>query len=93
MTTIVLDHLVWYDIRDRIRAEYGDSMVIIRSKMQRELGFTVRAHREWRPGFDPKFGEPHWGMKEFEDPKYLHEDIRLDFYDDVLETMFRLKYL
>lgn len=93
MSTIILEVKDWLDIRDRIRAEHGDSMVIISYKLKRELGFTVRSYSEWRAGWDPRFGEPNWGMKEVEDPKYLHEDIRLDFYDDALETMFRLKYL
>ena len=93
MSTIILETSQWLNIRDRIRADYGDSMILISAKMKRELGFTVRSHTEWRAGFDPRFGEPNWGIKDYEEPKYRHEDIRLDFYSDSLETMFRLKYL
>ena len=39
----------WADIRRQIREEYPtrDSVLIIRSVMQRELGFTTRLHKEW----------------------------------------------
>ena len=45
-----LTHVEWYRIRDQIRAEHGDSMILLRGKMQRELGFLPRDHYEWRDG-------------------------------------------
>ena len=66
----------WAKLRRRIKQEYElkPSLWMIRSTMQRELGFTPRLHREWS-----------------KDHGYI-EVIFLDFYDDQLETLFRLKY-
>lgn len=45
--TLTLDDGQWLTIRDQIRAEHGDSMILLREKMKRELGFTVRTHSYW----------------------------------------------
>lgn len=65
----------WAKLRQRLKQEYAwkPSIIMIRSTMLRELGFTPRLHLEW--------------TKE----QYL-EIVYLDFYDDQLETLFRLKY-
>lgn len=63
----------WLNLRDRLRDDYGDSMVLLTSKMKRELGFTPRSYT----GFD--------GV-------YYYTDMRLDFWDDQLQTMFILRY-
>lgn len=70
----------WAAIRERLVQEYPPSVIIIREVMKRELGFTVRRHREWieQPG--------HEGY-------YPRDNIYLDFYNDNQETFFRLKYL
>ena len=47
MTTIVLDKNNWFQIQTRIKQEYGDTFFLIRSRVERELGFTCRNHREW----------------------------------------------
>ena len=47
MTTLVLDKKHWKDIRSRICQEYGDTFFLIRSRVERELGFTSRNYREW----------------------------------------------
>ena len=73
MITLKLDE--WVPIQQKIIDEYPLSTVLIRSKMKRELGFTVRNHRDYS-SWDETI-----------------DDIRLDFYDDAKETMFRLKYL
>jgi hypothetical protein len=67
----------WNKIRRRIKKEYQiekPSILLIKSVLKRELGFSVRLHSEW-----------------VNDNR--RESIYLDFYDDALETMFRLKYL
>lgn len=73
----------WRQIRHRLQEEYQTtpSVMLIRGVMRRELGFTTRYHREWvpAPGYD--------GYGSYEDIMYL------DFFDDDLETFFRLKYL
>ena len=77
----------WADIRQRIREEYPtqDSVLIIRSVMQRELGFTTRLHREWL--VENNSGGEYDGYGDYQ------ESIYLDFVDDNKETFFRLKYL
>jgi hypothetical protein len=47
MTTLVFDHKEWKKIKARICEEYGDTFFLIRSRVERELGFTSRNHREW----------------------------------------------
>ena len=77
----------WLLLYARLGEEYQHepSVLLIRGKMRRVLGFTDRRHREWieaasiRPGEDGKRG-------------YIKEWVCLDFYDDALETWFRLKY-
>ena len=67
----------WNKIRRRIKKEYQvdkPSILLIKSVLKRELGFSVRLHSE-----------------RVNDNR--RESIYLDFYDDALETIFRLKYL
>lgn len=47
MTTLILDKKDWKDVRTRITEEYGTTFFLIRSRVERELGFTSRNHREW----------------------------------------------
>jgi hypothetical protein len=45
MKHIELSRDEWGCIQDQIRNEFGFSMPLLRDKMKRELGFTVREHR------------------------------------------------
>lgn len=67
----------WDSIRIRLQEEHADkpSIFLMRSVMQRELGFTVRKHYDYN------------------DDREHYYYVWLDFYDDQLETLFRLKYL
>jgi len=47
---MVLTEKEWADIHNRLSQEYPPSYLIMRSVMRRELGFTVRTHRQWAPG-------------------------------------------
>lgn len=42
---ITLSHKDWRSIRVQISTEYGLSMILIKEKLKRELGFSVREHR------------------------------------------------
>jgi hypothetical protein len=77
MKSIPLTVDQWANIREQIKQDYPmrPGILIIRDKMQRELGFTTRYHSEY---------VQQLGMV---------ESVWLDFYDDQLETLFRLKYL
>ena len=85
--SIKLTEQQWHDIRLRIREEYPTqpSILLIRSTMQRELGFTERLHREWIQEDGPAGSYDGYGN--------YQESIYLDFVDDAKETFFRLKYL
>lgn len=47
MTTLTIELNKWEPIRQRIREDFGDSMILLSFKMKRELGFTVRRHTYW----------------------------------------------
>ena len=47
MSCIVLTHAEWKPILAQLKTEYKPSVFLIRDTMKRELGFTVREHREW----------------------------------------------
>ena len=79
---ITLTEPQWAALHARLVQDYQaePSVMLIRGKMQRTLGFTVRHHREWVADAP---GSP-W--------RQPREWIYLDFYDAALETWFRLKY-
>lgn len=75
---ITLTRAKWRDLRQQLSKEYPPSIMNIRSAMKRELGFTPRFH-------------------DFNDGNYISYGnggiVYLDFFDDVKETWFQLKYL
>ena len=74
---IVLTYLQWEKLRDRLKADYEPSVLLISSKMKDRLGFTVREYQEWQLD----------GTRQVR-----ISDIRLDFYNEPKRTMFLLKY-
>jgi hypothetical protein len=74
----------WEPILKRIKNEYPVSVWAIRQKTREVLGFTVREYREW-PHKRVKNEQTYWGRSE--------EGVYLDFFDDVKETFFSMKYL
>lgn len=64
-------------LMQEIRNTYPPSMTLIRHKMRRELGFTVREHEVWHQS---RTGP--WPDQEY----------YLDFYDAAQQTWFMLKY-
>lgn len=79
--TIKLTPAEWKPIRIRIKDEYSwkPSIWLIRTSMKRELGFTIRMHKQW-----VEDGDMGSGYKDV---------VCLDFYNEQQETLFRLKYL
>jgi hypothetical protein len=101
MGTIVLTRQQWTAIEKKLNQEYANtpSVMLIRSSMRRVLGFTVREHNQWvadpdyrTPADDDMFAHLIRQQNWYEGKKHEHT-IRLDFYDDVKETFFRMKYL
>jgi hypothetical protein len=78
---ITLNEREWTDIRKRLKDEYSwkPSVFLIREVMRRELGFTTRMHEHWVNDGDVGSG--------------MRITMYLDFYDEAMETHFRLKYL
>ena len=81
----------WYELANRLRAEYGQSIMLISARCRRELGFTVRHHKGLVPHADIE-----WELMKDEGWKhrYYYEDqVHLDFYNEAQQSWFILKYL
>jgi hypothetical protein len=74
----------WNRLRERLTQDYPPSYIIMRSVMQRELGFTVRRHAHW-----VRDTTPHKGVDE---RGHYRDCVYLDWYDANLKTFFLLKY-
>lgn len=81
MAVIKLSLAQWAKIHNDLAKSNAAATMLIREVMKRELGFTVRRHRQWvlEEGYD---GYGEW-----------LEEIHLDFIDSEKELLFRLKYL
>lgn len=75
--TLVLSVRRWHLLQERIVEDYGRATLLISWRLKAQLGFSVREH--------------HW----YEDRDGFMDrfnDIRLDFYDEQLQTLFLLRY-
>lgn len=84
MKPVVLTVEQWKAIRKELQTEYPKTVFMIRDKMKRVLGFTVREHKAWidKPevaGDDLNFG-------------YYQFQIHLDFFSENKRTMFLMKF-
>jgi hypothetical protein len=77
MKPLVLSQDEWNAIREKIRRDFGESMIMLRFKMKRELGFTPRTHLSWVPKMDGG---------------YFDQETHIDFYTEEARTWFLLKY-
>ena len=77
MSTLKLTTSQWQKIRADLHTEHPKSVFMLKDKMRKVLGFTVREHNEWIPKPDGGYGE---------------HSIRLDFYNERKYTMFLLKF-
>lgn len=84
MAVVKLSLEQWAKIHSDLVKNNKPSTMLIRTVMKRELGFTVRRHKEWvrEDGVGQYDGYGDW-----------LEEIHLDFYDPQKELLFRLKYL
>ena len=79
MRTIKLSQATWLTIYNDIAKHHPHSVLLIRPKMRKVLGFTSRTHSEW---------DEVGGLGEF----HRVEQIHLDFFSENKYTMFLLKY-
>jgi hypothetical protein len=77
MRPIILTVDQWKRIRTELQTEHPNTVFMLRDKMKRVLGFTVREHNEWVIKPDGGYGE---------------HQIHLDFYSTNKRTMFLLKF-
>ena len=81
----------WYNLAERLRKEYGQSIMLISARCKRELGFTVRHHK----GLEPH-NAVEWELMKEEGWKHRYhyeEQVHLDFYNEAQISWFVLKYL
>jgi hypothetical protein len=76
--TLTLSDQQWYDLKEKILEDYGRATLLISWRLKATLGFTVREHTDYQSG---------------DNGGWITENtIRLDFWDEQLQTMFLLKY-
>lgn len=75
--TLTLSVRRWHLLQERILEDYGRATLLISWRLKANLGFSVREHT-WYEDVDGF-------MDRF-------NDIRLDFYDEQLQTLFLLRY-
>jgi hypothetical protein len=77
MRPVILNVKQWKTIRTELQTEHSKTVFMLREKMKRVLGFTVREHNEWIIKPDGGYGD---------------HQIHLDFYSEKKRTMFLLKF-
>lgn len=77
MRPVILNVDQWKTIRLRLHEDHPKTVFMIRDKMKKVLGFTVREHKAF-------VQKPDGGYYDFQ--------IHLDFYSENKRTMFLLKF-
>lgn len=82
---IKMNHSTWQDIMLVLTQEYKDepSVLLIRDKMKRTLGFTQRYHKEWVEKGKREDGRAYG--------RYLEYTV-LDFYNESAKSWFLIKF-
>ena len=101
MSTLKLTTRQWKLIREELHKEHPKTVFMLRDKMKRVLGFTVREHTGYRPrtareleNYDHSDNIRYDTEK---DRKFHRENVHehaicLDFYNERKYTMFLLKF-
>jgi hypothetical protein len=76
--TLTLSYPAWDKLKEKIIEDYGRATVLISWRLRDQLGFTVREHVDYQSG-----ANGGW---------ITGNTIRLDFWDDSMQTMFLLRY-
>ena len=76
--SIKLSEPDWATLYHRLKQDYPTSVLLIREKMRKVLGFVPREYEEWR--------------KVDMGGAYPETRIYLDFYDEKKKTLFVMKY-
>ncbi len=84
MRPVILTVEQWKSIRKQLQEEHPKTVFMLRDKMKRILGFTVREHKRWIDEEEIKGDEYTAGFYRFE--------IHLDFFSQNKRTMFLMKF-
>jgi len=84
MKPVVLTVDQWKTIRSELQTEYPRTVFMLRDKMKRVLGFTVREHKAWLSEPKTSGDDLNFGYYEFQ--------IHLDFFSEKKRTMFLMKF-
>lgn len=76
--TIILPPNKWHKLQEKILEDHGRATLMISWRLKATLGFTVREH-----SYVTNDSSGYWDRS---------TDIRLDFWDEQLQTLFLLKY-
>lgn len=101
MKPIELTYTQWIRLSKELHKDYPTSVLAIKEKTKKVLGFTSREYRKWIP--NPNYNQEY---KTYEleknsgdylfafEPEKGRSDrvIHLDFYDEAKRTFFLLKY-
>jgi hypothetical protein len=70
----------WAYVREKIKQDYGQTIFAISWRLKRELGFTVRYHKE---------------LKQYHNSDICHyqTQVHLDFFNEANQSWFILKYV
>ena len=95
----------WDKLQQQLINEYGKSIVLVRDKCRRELGFTPRHHKGLVPYME-KYGlgvlsggvelDGELAQKFIKENKHkmaYDNQVHLDFYNEAAMSWFVLKYL
>ena len=94
----------WDELQQQLIKEYGKSIVLVRDKCRRELGFTPRHHKGLVPYLE-KYGPSvlqDFLVKDEITERFIQENkhkmvydnqVHLDFYNEAAMSFFVLKYL
>lgn len=84
MKAIILTVAQWKTIRLELQTEHPRTVFMLKDKMKRVLGFTVREHKAWIDKSQTIGDDLNLG--------YSEHQIHLDFYSERKRTMFLLKF-
>jgi hypothetical protein len=76
--TLTLSVQQWRNLKEKIAEDYGRATIMISWRLKANLGFTIREHVDYQSGAN--------------DGWITGNTIRLDFWDEQLQTLFLLKY-
>jgi hypothetical protein len=85
--SLILTLAAWNTIHTHIKEDYPPSVIMLREKMKKVLGFTPREHEEW-----VEYADAAARKQRGKSTKACIQTVHLDFYSESKRTFFLLKY-